>query len=297
MIGAVGSVGRLGLVARRGRLLLYPAYVQDYLDRVTAADVSAGDTQGLELAVTDAFNTCLQAMVGDGSLGVSGATPEVQVLSQSASLIKASCLMMGARTLSGALVPIAADMPAPTNFNFVTGDYDRKTGLIGNSTTKYLNTNRAPSEDPQDSTHISTYVNSTAATTPTAYIASTRTTAPGVFSQIIDNSGQLSGTINSQASVGVNSAGNAHIGFFGVSRTNNTTLTLRFNGSNSTSSSSTSLAPSSLNYFVFARNLNGTAGLFSNRRHNFYSIGRALDLAILDARIAALTNAIQAAIP
>jgi hypothetical protein len=31
------------------RRLLYPAYVQDYLDRVTAADVAAGDTNGLEL--------------------------------------------------------------------------------------------------------------------------------------------------------------------------------------------------------------------------------------------------------
>ena len=69
-----------------GRQLLYPSYVQDYLDRVTAADASAGNTQGLELGVTDAFNTTLQAMVGDGSLGVSS-----NVLSQAASFIKASC--------------------------------------------------------------------------------------------------------------------------------------------------------------------------------------------------------------
>jgi hypothetical protein len=134
MIGAVGRIGYLGLSG--GSRLLYPSYVQDYLDRVTAADVTAGNTQGLERGVTDGFNICLQGMVADGSLGVSS-----NVLAQAASTVKAGCLMAGARTLSGALTPIAADMPAPTNYNFVSGDYDRKTGLVGDGLSKYLNTN------------------------------------------------------------------------------------------------------------------------------------------------------------
>ena len=37
--------------------------------------------------------------------------------------IKASCILSGARTLSGALMPLAGT--APSNFNFVSGDYNR----------------------------------------------------------------------------------------------------------------------------------------------------------------------------
>jgi hypothetical protein len=52
---------------------------------------------------------------------------------------------------------------APTNFNFVSGDYNRKTGLVGDGSTKYLDSNRAGNADPQNSFHLSTY--STTATT------------------------------------------------------------------------------------------------------------------------------------
>jgi hypothetical protein len=62
------------------------------------------------------------------------------------SAIKASCILAGARTLNGALVPLAGT--APTNFNFVSGDYNRKTGLVGDGISKYLNSNRANNADP-----------------------------------------------------------------------------------------------------------------------------------------------------
>lgn len=45
-------------------------------------------------------------------------------------------LFCGAKTLSGALVPLVG--PAPTNFNFVSGDYNRRSGLKGNGSNKYL---------------------------------------------------------------------------------------------------------------------------------------------------------------
>lgn len=45
-------------------------------------------------------------------------------------------LFCGARTLSGALVPLVGR--AATNFNFVTGDYNRRIGLKGNRSNKYL---------------------------------------------------------------------------------------------------------------------------------------------------------------
>jgi hypothetical protein len=106
------------------RRLLYPTYVQDYLDRVTAADVAAGNTSGLEVGVTDGANTFIQDLVSDTYLGVSGG-----VISQAASVIKASVPMAGARTRLGAMTPLVG--PAPTSFNFGDNDYNRKTGLGG----------------------------------------------------------------------------------------------------------------------------------------------------------------------
>lgn len=51
--------------------------------------------------------------------------------------IKACCILAGARTLYGALVPLIG--PAPTSINFVPSDYSRTTGLKGDGLSKYLN--------------------------------------------------------------------------------------------------------------------------------------------------------------
>jgi hypothetical protein len=48
---------------------------------------------------------------------------------------------------------------------------------------------------------------------------------------------------------------------------------------------------------VFARNsATNVAGLFSDGRMSFYSIGESVDLALLDTRVTTLYNAIAAAI-
>jgi hypothetical protein len=69
--------------------------------------------------------------------------------------LKASCILCGARTLAGALVPLAG--AAPTNNNFVDADYNRETGLKGDGSTKYLDSNRANNADPQDDQHVCVY--------------------------------------------------------------------------------------------------------------------------------------------
>jgi hypothetical protein len=265
-------------------LLLYPAYVQDYLDRVTAADVAAGNTLGLERGVTDAFNTCLQAMVADTSLGVSGT-----VLAQAASLIKASCAMQGARTLSGSLVPLAADMPAPTNFNFLAGDYNRRTGLVGDGGTKRLDSNRNNNADPRDDNHNAVYI--TTATT----LSSTYMGASNATNLVGDNNfGRFSSNLffRNRTSVPVNTGPiGAAVGLMGTSRSVPVSYIYRVAGV-SAGPSNASQTPFNNNLSIFA---SGSAS-YSNGRLSFYSIGSALDLAILDARITALSNAIQAAI-
>jgi hypothetical protein len=247
-----------------------PAYdpdAQDFINRVIAADVAAGNTSGLEVGVQNAYNAFVVGCKADGIW----------------SAIKASCILAGARTLVGALVPLVGT--APTNFFFVAGDYNRKTGLVGNGTTKYLNSNIAPSALPQNSGHACVHV-STAATFG-AYLGAFSTTSTGW--QVYSGAGFR---LNSASSVGTLSQPSA--GFIGINRESSTELIARVNGNN-TSQASTSTAPSTSNIFIFARNF--TNPDYANARLAFYSIGEFLNLALLDARVTTLVNAIAAAIP
>jgi hypothetical protein len=96
-----------------------------YLAAVAAADGAPVEV-GVATAVDDFFKGCK----ADGTF----------------SALKAACILCGARTLAGALVPLAGD--APTNNNFVDADYNRETGLIGNGSTKYLDSSRATTTTP-----------------------------------------------------------------------------------------------------------------------------------------------------
>jgi hypothetical protein len=272
------------------RRLLYPAYVQDYLDRVTAADVAAGNTSGLEFGVTDGANTFIQDLVNDGLLGVSGG-----VISQAASVIKASPIMAGARTRLGAMTPLVGS--APTSFNFVDGDYNRKTGLVGDGSTKYLNSNRNNNADPQNNRHLAAYANLTSS--GNQLLAGGRS-FDGVGATLLGWSGTqplfrcIPNTDTLQLS-GSASVGTATL--FGFSRNNGSNYTARVSGS-SASISSTSATPNNINLFIFAQNNQNIApSTLSNARFAFYSIGESLDLALLDARVTALINAYAAAIP
>jgi hypothetical protein len=266
-----------------GRLLLYPAYVQDYLDRVTAADVAEGNTSGLEMGVTDAASTFLQDLVSISYLGISSA-----VISQEASVIKAMPIMAGARTLAGALVPVVG--LAPTNFNFVAADYNRKTGLKGNGTNKYLHSNRVNNDDPQNSKHLAVYATEEATSAANRFPSYIGLAARSDWSTIFRNqsNGSLQITINSQLNRASTSSA---AGFLGASRGASTSFTYRSSGTTQTQTS-TSSTPTTGAIYVFT---DLSASNYTNARIAFYSIGESLDLALLDARVTALITAIGAA--
>jgi hypothetical protein len=276
-----GSFRDLAFMGAAGRRLLYPAYVQDYLDRVTAADIAAGNTSGLELGVTDAVNDYIVDLVSDTYLGVSG-----NVIAQEASVIKASCIMAGARTRLGAMVPLVG--AAPTSFNFVDGDYNRKTGLVGDGSTKYLNSNHNCNADPQNSHHAAAYATDVGTT---GYAMGAGATGPGAT-----NVGCPTLVFRNRATVAYQPSSPAILtGLVGVSRSNAADYVIRRNASNVTFADVSS-TPVNQNIGIFTRN--GTvfqAG--TNARLAFYSIGEALDLALLDARVTDLINAFGAAIP
>jgi hypothetical protein len=202
--------------------------------------------------------------------------------------IKASCILMGARTLNGVLTPLKGAAPTSNAFVGDSTDYNRKTGLLGNASTKYIDTNRNNNADPQDSKHIAVFV-TTLGTSPRAFIGM------GGGSSGATNLYRLTANeirLNSGSS---NQWGTATVGLTGASRAASTGLTGRSNGTNTTITRD-SQSPASGNIFVFAQNVSNIPQQPSDARIAFYSIGESIDLSPLDTRVSALFTAIGAAI-
>lgn len=209
------------------------------------------------------------------------------------SAIKASCILAGARTLSGALVPLVG--AAPTNFNFVSGDYNRKTGLVGNGSTKYVDSNRNNNAEPQNSRHIGLYI-------------STADNLGGIGRQCIGTQDLAGGTVLGRSGVIANLFGalsnesgagfagrGAHVGFVGLVRNASASITMRSSSTESTNSIA-SQTPRGESVFVFARP-GSPAQAYTNARLSFYSIGESLDLALLNARVSTLMASLAAVLP
>jgi len=253
-----------------------------YIAAVEAADEAASPGVGaLETATKVAIHSFVKGCKADGIWPA----------------IKASCILAGARTLNGALVPLVG--AAPTNNNFVAGDYNRETGLVGNGSTKYLNTNRLNSADPQNNQHLAVYASTAAnGTSIGAGATDTGTSGVGRRNAVItngavlrsQNGGTPPGTDIDKTDVQWLS------GLAGISRSSSTSFAGRSGGTNKTFTVA-SQVPYSANIFVFGRNSGGSLNDSASSRLAFYSIGESLDLALLDSRVTTLINAIGAAIP
>ena len=248
------------------------------------AAVEAADGEPLEFGVAKAINDFVVGCKNDGIWDA----------------IKASCILAGARTLDGALVPLVGT--APTNFNFVAGDYNRETGLKGDGSTKYLNSNRAGNADPQNSFSLTTYLTEIHTDNSGAggYIGNggSGTGASSLFrgftgGVLFEHAGRCRANVQS----GSRGANPPAIGLFGVSRSASSSYTLRTGATNYTLNI-TSETPATADFLVFAReDGSGSPQIPTNARLAFYSIGESLDLAALDTRVSDLITAIGAAIP
>jgi hypothetical protein len=233
------------------------------------AEVERADGQALESGVRDAVIAFVTGCKADGIW----------------SAIKASCVLAGARTLTGALVPLVGT--APTNFNFASGDYNRETGLVGNGSTKYLDSNRNNNADPQNSKHIAAFV--TAVGTTVRPILGAGAASDNGISTLFHRGG---GTyiIRNNAITVFDPGVSFSTGLLASSRSLASSFLARAAGTTYTASI-TSQAPFGGNLDVLRSD-----GIFGNARIAFYSIGESLDLALLDARVTALINAFDAAI-
>ena len=239
--------------------------------------VEAADGDRLEDGVISAYESFIVGCKGDGIW----------------SAIKASCILAGARSLSGALVPLVGT--APTNNNFVTGDYNRETGLKGGSP-KRLIANRLNNADPQNSKHLAVWKTEPESTAADAVVLGTRFFSSGGHSYLYTQatSGRQYFGVNS-ADGGVRTAGGdstVATGLIGVSRFSATQFVRRLY-SVSTTTANNPTTPNSEAIRVFGNN---QSNMHSTSRVSFYSIGENLDLALLDTRVSNLMTDLAAAI-
>jgi hypothetical protein len=239
--------------------------------------VEAADGQSLEDGVISAYDSFIAGCKSDGIW----------------SAIKASCILAGARTLSGALVPLVGS--APTNFNFVSADYNRETGLKGNRGTKYLDAKRASNSDPLNSKHLYCKI----------ITAGFRATSAGSYAGYLGSAGNASNiqvngtsTATGQISYRLNAAGATNLiaanptASLGIKRSNSTQISMLRDGvvtvaSQASSSSGTGIST------VFAV---GATQSKTDASLGFYSFGESIDLAALDTRVSTLMTALAAAI-
>ena len=266
-----------------GKLTLRKEYIgtddpdaQAYIAAVEAADEAASPGVGaLELGVKVAIHSFVKGCKQDGTW----------------SAIKASCILAGARTLDGALVPLVG--AAPTSFNFVAGDYNRETGLTPNGdAAKWIDSNYSNQSDSrQDNNHQAVWVH-------------TSQSAAWILG---NNSGVTGSTALATSSVGNYTSRNMHAAsalvevpradnvFVGSARSSSDSYTVRAGNTNEAVLIA-SESPASGSIGIFRRSATG-GNESASSRFTFYSLGNSLDLALLDARVTNLVNAIGAAIP
>jgi len=256
----------------------YDADAARYIEEVERAD-----GQRLGLAVRLAINAFVVGCKTDGIW----------------SAIKASCILMGARTLSGALTPLVG--AAPANVNFVSGDYSRTLGIRGDGTSKFINAGYLSNADPQNDAHACVWVTGPPATNQISPIF-----ASGWF----DGNGR-SAVWNSSSGGNANGASgeaiatchgglyqtsiNRFTGAWAVSRSSSSQFVFRPGGSTDITVTAASGTPSANNIRILGVAVGG--GLFSNARASFYSIGRAINISSMSSRLSTLATAIGAAIP
>jgi hypothetical protein len=256
----------MGLIWRPG--FQFDVDASNYIEAVEAADTQALET-GVRYAINNFVIGCKQDGIWDA--------------------IKACCILAGARTRVAALTPLVGTT-GPDSYGFVDGDYDRKTGLKGNRSTKYLDTKRPGNADPQDNSHVASYVMSADTGAGAVYVG-TRAGVSGAT-----NFGKNTATevfLRSQSSTVASVVASPGTGLIGVSRLQSASYDYRLDKKSGTVLA-TSQTPDSNNFAVFAFS-NPVA--FTDARLSFYSIGESLDLAALDGRVTDLMTAIGAAIP
>lgn len=206
--------------------------------------------------------------------------------------IKASCILAGARTLAGAIIPLAGI--APVNVGFASSAYNRKTGLKGGTPISgRLSANRVNNADPTSSKHLAVFITESPARDGTGLIIGH---GEGAYrTNLVTTATDVRFHINSASSLTSNVLSDASpvLGLFAASRNSSSTISAVLNGAAYTFTN-TALSAGSEASSVLNRN---DGGRNSNARISFYSIGESIDLAKLDNRVTKLMTTLSTVIP
>jgi hypothetical protein len=244
----------------------------DYINRVETAD-----GERLEPRVRTAINQFVLGCKQDGTW----------------TSIVTSCIMAGARTVAGAITPLVGN--APTNNNFVAGDYSRTLGLLGNGTNKYLATgynNNDTTNFPQNDSHISCYISQSQANATGTFVGTVSSIA-GRFSLFHTTTTNI---VSRNRATSSNTFSLAPVGFQANTRNNSVNYSRRFTtvaGISDLTLTVTSTTPSNDLFGVFAT---GGGATLTSATMSFYSIGKSLSIPNLDTRVTTLINAIASAL-
>jgi len=202
------------------------------------------------------------------------------------SAIKASCILAGARTLTGALVPLVGAAPTNVSGNFVAGNYNRKTGLVGDGSTKYLDSNYGLTGALQSSNHAAVWVSTFDSGNAKYYLGA-------LNNNLHLHVGASSAVCRNLTSAQIFGGGIVNGTLQATARSSSTNYVFRHNRVtiNATGTAQSIVAA---NVILFGQS---ASTALSTGRLAFYSIGESLDLALLDARVTDLINAFGAAIP
>jgi hypothetical protein len=244
----------------------------DYINRVETAD-----GERLEPRVRTAINQFVLGCKADGIW---------------TSLVT-SCIMAGARTVAGAITPLVGN--APTNNNFVSGDYSRKFGLLGDGTSKYLATgynNNDGTNFPQNNSHISCYI-SAAQTNASGTLVGT---ASGIGNRFVLRHGTATQISTQNRAITASTITLAPIGFQGNTRNNSANFSRRFTTASGISDAVVTVNSGQGTNELMGVFATGAGATFTNARMSFYSIGKSLTIASLDSRVTTLMNTLASVI-
>ena len=232
------------------------------------AAVKAADGTGVEVGVANAVDAFVTGCKADGIWDA----------------IQASCILAGARTLAGALVPLKGT--APTNNNFVSGDYNRETGLKGDGVSKSLFYSGLSFAQQAD--------NSLSLFMTEAFTLTARWSLGFNAETSLGTAGAGLVTFRNSNSAGSNIATGTAPVLLGVSRSSASAWELFTNNAASTVTQNSTSTASLGSFRVFGQGASGSA--LSDFRLAFYHAGTSIDLSMLNARVSALITAIGAAI-
>ena len=244
------------------------------------AAVAAADGAPVETAVAVAVDDFFKGIKADGTF----------------SAIRSACLLCGARTLAGALVPLVGTAPTNVANGFVSGDYSRTNGLRDSGGTSLLDTNRSTTDDLQDDVHLAAYI--TALPSGGGGIVGAFDAGPPVVGTQLAKDG-VGKFFTRCRTTNEHRTDPLATGFVGMSRNSSSEYSKR-NDSSTETLSETSVAQSSVNYAVFSNATSGQPA--TDAAIAFYSIGSSLGsdpatgLADLDTRVTTLITAIGTAV-